>query len=59
MERQANLERLGWKVARIRGSIIFQDEERAMRPVFQRLKDLGVTADLKVQVDPISSDSVT
>jgi very-short-patch-repair endonuclease len=59
MERQANLERLGWKFARIRGSIFFQDEERAMRPVFQRLNDLGVTADFKVQVDTISSDSLT
>jgi very-short-patch-repair endonuclease len=59
MERQANLERLGWKFARIRGSIFFQDEVRAMRPVFQRLNDLGVTADLNIQVDPVNSDSVT
>jgi very-short-patch-repair endonuclease len=50
MERQAILERLGWKFVRIRGSIFFRDEERAMRPVFDRLSELGITADMKLQI---------
>jgi very-short-patch-repair endonuclease len=47
MERQAILERLGWQFVRIRGSIFFRDEERALRPLFQRLEELGITADLE------------
>jgi len=48
MDRQAILERLGWQFVRIRGSIFFRDEDRAMRPVFQRLNELGITADLNL-----------
>ena len=48
MERQAILERSGLQFVRIRGSIFFRDEERAMHPVFQRLNELGITPDLKV-----------
>jgi len=40
MERQAILERLGWVFARIRGSVFFRDPNRAMRPVFEKLRDL-------------------
>jgi very-short-patch-repair endonuclease len=47
MERQALLERLGWQFVRVRGSIFFRDEERAMEPVFQRLEELGITPDAK------------
>jgi len=43
MERQAILERLGWKFVRIRGSEFFRDPDRAMIPVFERLERLGVT----------------
>jgi len=46
MERQAILERLGWQFVRIRGSIFFRDEDRALRPLFQRLNELGIAADL-------------
>jgi very-short-patch-repair endonuclease len=42
MGRQAILERLGWKFVRIRGSLFFRDEERAMEPVFRRLDDLTI-----------------
>jgi very-short-patch-repair endonuclease len=42
MERQAILERLGWKFARIRGSVFFRDPDRALEPVFQRLEELGI-----------------
>jgi len=42
MERQAILERLDWKFERIRGSVFFRDEDRAMQPVFEKLKRLGI-----------------
>ncbi len=61
MDRQAILERLGWRFVRIRGSVFFRDEDRAMRPVFQRLDELGITADMNLAVSsavPIS-DGVT
>ncbi len=48
MERQAILERLGWQFVRIRGSIFFRDEDRALRPLFRRLEELGITADMKL-----------
>jgi len=47
MGRQAILERLGWQFVRIRGSIFFRDEDRALRPLFQRLEELGITTDLE------------
>jgi len=46
MERQAILERLGWQFVRIRGSVFFRDEDRAMSAVFQRLAELGITPEL-------------
>ncbi|MDE2475427.1 MAG: DUF559 domain-containing protein [Alphaproteobacteria bacterium] len=42
IERQTVLERLGWKFVRIRGSLFFRDEARALRPVFERLNELGI-----------------
>ncbi|MCI0664227.1 MAG: AAA domain-containing protein, partial [Acidobacteria bacterium] len=42
MERQAILERLGWKFIRIRGSEFFRDPAKTMRPVFARLESLGI-----------------
>ncbi len=42
LARQAILERLGWRFARIRGSAFFRDPDRAMAPVFERLKELRV-----------------
>ena len=46
LERQAILERLGWTFVRIRGSIFFRDEDRALEPVFSRLQELGITPEL-------------
>ncbi|MFQ5852953.1 MAG: AAA domain-containing protein, partial [Candidatus Binatia bacterium] len=43
MARQAILERLGWNFVRVRGTQFFRDPDRAMRPVFHSLSDLGVT----------------
>jgi hypothetical protein len=35
-------ERLGWKFARIRGSVFFRDPDRAMAEVFRRIEELGI-----------------
>jgi hypothetical protein len=61
MERQAILERLGWQFVRVRGSVFFRDEERAMRPVFQRLYELGIAPELGSKLGGASStlDSLT
>lgn len=42
LERQAILERLGWKFVRIRGSAFYRDADAAMKPVFERLEQLGI-----------------
>lgn len=42
MNRQAILERLGWKFARIRGSSFYRDPDQAMAPVFERLHELEI-----------------
>jgi superfamily I DNA/RNA helicase len=47
LERQAILERCGhWTFVRIRGSLFFRDEERALEPVFRRLQELGIAPEL-------------
>jgi very-short-patch-repair endonuclease/uncharacterized protein YoxC len=54
MDRQAVLERLGWKFVRIRGSLYFRDAERALEPVLKRLEELNIQPELKTNtaVDP-------
>jgi very-short-patch-repair endonuclease len=42
MARQAVLERLGWTFVRLRGSQFFRNPDKAMTPLLQRLKSLGV-----------------
>ena len=42
LERQALLERLGWRFARIRGSAFYRNRNEAMTPVFNRLHELGI-----------------
>lgn len=42
LERQALLERLGWRFARIRGSAFYRNRTEAMTPVFNRLHELGI-----------------
>jgi len=42
MERQAILERLGWRFIRIRGSAYYRDPKKTMDGVFQQLEALGV-----------------
>lgn len=42
LERQAILERLGWKFVRIRGSVFFRDPDAALEPVFTKLDQLNI-----------------
>jgi very-short-patch-repair endonuclease len=42
MERQAMLERAGWQFVRIRGSLYFRNPERALKPLFDVLTELGI-----------------
>lgn len=42
LQRQAVLERLGWRFIRIRGTRFFRDRERTMAQVMERLNRLGV-----------------
>ena len=42
MNRQAILERLGWKFVRIRGSQFFRNPDETMTPVFEKLEALGI-----------------
>ena len=51
MQRQAVLERLGWRFVRIRGSVFYRDPERAMRPVFDALERLKIEPSLSVEAD--------
>ncbi len=43
MARQAVLERLGWRFVRVRGTEFFRDGERAMRPVWAKLEQFGIS----------------
>jgi very-short-patch-repair endonuclease len=53
MNRQAILERLGWQFVRIRGSVFFRNENRAIKSVFRRLEELGITPDLKLSLPSV------
>jgi very-short-patch-repair endonuclease len=44
LERQSMLERLGWTFARVRGSIFLRDSDRAMSPVFDKLRSMDIPA---------------
>jgi very-short-patch-repair endonuclease len=51
MERQAMLERAGWQFVRVRGSLYFRDPERALKPLFETLTELGIEPE---QVDTVA-----
>ena len=42
MERQAVLERLGWRFIRVRGSEFFRNPEQALIPLYERLERMGI-----------------
>ncbi len=52
MARQAILERLGWRFARIRGSHFFRNPDQALAPVFARLQALGISPTANQQTLP-------
>jgi very-short-patch-repair endonuclease/Cdc6-like AAA superfamily ATPase len=52
MERQAILERLGWRFVRVRGSLFFRDPDRALAPVFRRLEELGIQPGAAPRTEP-------
>jgi very-short-patch-repair endonuclease len=51
MARQAILERLGWRFVRIRGSQFFRDPDKAMEPVFTRLRLLDIPPEGMITVN--------
>jgi len=51
LQRQALLERLGWIFSRIRGSEFYRDPDRAMTPVFTKLRQLDI--------EPLGSEQIT
>lgn len=42
LARQANLERMGWRFLRIRGSEFFRNPDKAMERVFEKLQELEI-----------------
>jgi very-short-patch-repair endonuclease len=59
MDRQAILERLGWTFVRIRGSAYFRNKDAAMRPLFERLEQLGIETGLEpIRSSASSTDSI-
>ena len=55
MERQSILERLGWQFVRIWGTAYYRNPDLALRPVFERLSELGIPPEI-ADSDPASSD---
>jgi len=49
LERESILIRCGLTFERIRGSLFFRDEDRAMEPVFRRLEALGIAPELNTR----------
>lgn len=49
MERQAILERLGWRFLRIRGSQFWRDPEATMQRLFEELERFGIAPENRVQ----------
>jgi very-short-patch-repair endonuclease len=42
IDRQTMLERLGWTFARVRGSLFLRAQDRAMRPILEKLRSLDI-----------------
>ncbi len=51
MNRQAILERLGWKFARIRGSAFYRDADTAMDSIFRKLDELEILPNTEKSFD--------
>jgi very-short-patch-repair endonuclease len=59
MNRQAILERLGWKFHRIRGTEFFRDPDSAMNRLFSRLSELNIEPSADVAPQSVEEDSET
>ena len=57
MNRQAILERLGWRFHRIRGTEFFRDPDAAMTRLLARLTELGISPTVNVSDEPKLHDS--
>ncbi len=57
MNRQAILERLGWKFHRIRGTEFFRDPDAAMNRLFARLGELNIQPSAKTDTKIAQTDS--
>jgi very-short-patch-repair endonuclease len=55
--RQTVLERLGWQFVRIRGSAFYREPDAAMKPVFDRLREMEIPTDGQLKEDS-STDRV-
>jgi len=58
LERQALLERLGWRFVRIRGGEFFRDPDRAMQPLFMRLAEMNIRPSSAVSSEALIQDPV-
>lgn len=59
MGRQANLERMGWRFVRIRGSQFFREPDAAMRTVFEKLRSLGIEPEgLDKEAQPMAESDI-
>jgi very-short-patch-repair endonuclease len=56
MNRQAILERLGWKFHRIRGTEFFRDPDSAIQRLFTRLRELNIQPIADNEVDAIETN---
>jgi very-short-patch-repair endonuclease len=58
IERQTILERLGWQFVRIRGSAFYRDADDAMKPVFERIRELEIPQDQDVGLADVQDRSL-
>jgi hypothetical protein len=59
MERQAVLERLGWRFIRIRGSQFFRDPQAVMEDVFRQLASLGVVPEANAETTEVEEGELS
>jgi len=59
MERQAVLERLGWRFIRIRGSQFFRDPQAVMKDVFDQLASLGVVPEITAETAELEENELS
>jgi very-short-patch-repair endonuclease len=54
LERQQQLERVGWIFCRIRASEFYRDPHRSILPILKKIDDLGIEKGLNLNVNPNS-----